>query len=534
MTTNVKTAAGLALAAKYLGKELPFGIGSAVSGVSAVNRLFHKDYLGAGLDLGSAALSPWPGAATGIDLVNFTRDMLKPEHEGLKDQPKDNRFINPEEANNEQQAYRFINPENMKTASQFQQDLEDPAGGTTSDLYKAVAPLISSNEDHHLTGHDARRTKHLKEQVRQGLVGLEYMTGLKKNVGESFYDKHPTEAVLTDTLQHSVPIGAAVAGGGILTNYLRQMRNMGKTEPASMARANNPQDVTNAANLLNPAAKATEARGDISRLFGSIEENPQKRLELIDQLKGGDGPSFAAAHKDILGRHAQAVNEHSSSMAQLQAQLAATKDPEAHKHIESLMRAGGDTHKLHLSQLEQESKQLLAEAKKHPASAGLHKYVHLHEALRRAREKGGLQGNIGEGLKTLGGVQDLFEKYHVTGAQPHFSKELAKDLIHEYAGSHAKPEELSKFMSGALEDLSSPTHQSSGLRKAFARIKGPLGYGALAAAGGTGLYQLLKSMQNQNYSPAQTAEWKKTLLKSRGDFDSADRIDAEQRAAAGQ
>jgi hypothetical protein len=48
--------------------------------------------------------------------------------------------------------------------------------------------------------------------------------------------------------------------------------------------------------------------------------------------------------------------------------------------------------------------------------------------------------------------------------------------------------------------------------------------GGAAALGGTGLYNLLKSMQNQAYPDNKVREWKKTLLKSRGDFAGAEQI----------
>jgi hypothetical protein len=68
------------------------------------------------------------------------------------------------------------------------------------------------------------------------------------------------------------------------------------------------------------------------------------------------------------------------------------------------------------------------------------------------------------------------------------------------------------------------SHQRSGLSKALRRARGPLALGGAAAVGGTGLYHLLKSIQDQSYSQDKMREWKKTLLKSRGDFEGADQI----------
>jgi hypothetical protein len=56
------------------------------------------------------------------------------------------------------------------------------------------------------------------------------------------------------------------------------------------------------------------------------------------------------------------------------------------------------------------------------------------------------------------------------------------------------------------------------------RHRTPLLAGAGIAAGGTGLYSLLKAIQNQYFEEDQVKDWKKTLLKSRGEFDKAEQV----------
>jgi len=540
---NIKTAAGTVLAldaAKALGKGLPLGIGSIIAGISGISRLPKGDYLGAGIDFASAATSPFlTPVALGLDAINFARDMSR-NGESTPQEQRRNRFIAPDGGLQEESPeYRFINNPMNKTAqaqkkaanSQFRQDLTNPSAGADSDLYKAIEPMISSNSDAMLRGADAERINALKEQVRKGMVGLEYMTGLKKNTGETFYDKHPVEATTTDLLGNAAPLGAGVAGAGILANMRRQRSNMLKTEPAKMSRSENSHDTTNPANLLDP--HHGPARSDVSRLFGDLENNPEKRLALLDQLSGsdpGDPNSFLGKHKNIQGKQKELIDAHNLAQQDIQNKLSgATTKPEV-AQLEALMRSGDTTHKASLAKLEQETKKLMSAAKSHGDNAGLHKYVNLHESLRRAREKGGLKSYIGEGLSSLGGVGDLLEKYHITGANPHYNEEIIKNIVSEYGGSHTSPEEMRKFIEGTLQRIGDPHHQASGLRKAFSRAKIPLAAGAATAAGGMGLYHLLKGIQNQNYSKGQTAEWKKTLLKSRGDFDAAKRVEEEQQA----
>lgn len=495
---------------KYFGKSLPLGVGTLFSLASAGGRVAKNDYLGAGLDLTSAALSPW-GVTTpiawGIDAYNLGRDFL-----GTEKKPKHPFMTDTEEQ-----------PEKV-AASQFGRDIANPSVGTASDLYGAVSPLISSEQDSSLTGVDAARTKALKEQVRKGLVGLEYLTGMKKNQEESFYDTHPAEAVTTDVLSKSMPIGAGIAAGGVFENLRRQKKNMDKTEMAQMARSGNPLDSTNPTNLLDPSKESV--RSDVSRMFGDFETNPEHRLKLIDRVSGLDNSSgsFAAKHKLLEEAKANAVDQHNSRILQLQDSLNSTTRPNDAAVIEAKLKTHDAAHKQELAKLDKLKRELFTEAKQSPHYGALNKYVNLHESLRRAREKGGLQGYIGENAGALSGVQDLLEKYNITGAHPNYNQELIRDIMKEYGGAHMSDSEWRTAADKILHRTGSPKYQSSGLRKALSRAKGPLMYGTGAAVAGSGIYELLKMLQEQSHSKGKMDEWKKTILKSRGDFEGADKI----------
>ena len=490
--------------AKYVGKELPLGIGSIISLLSAGNRTLHGDLVGAGLDVGSAIASPFATpVALGIDALGFARDIAK-------------------DSDPKQRKYRF---DKEAATNQFRQDVADPSAGTKSDLFRTIEPMISSEGDAQLKGHDAARVNNLKDQVRKGMVGLEYITGLKKNTGETFYDEHPVEAVTTDALKHAPGIGAGLAGMGVLENYRRQKKNLNMTEPAQMARAGNPLDTTNPANLLDPSKEPS--RADISRLFGDTEANPEKRLALLDRLnKGapGDTGGFSSKFKTLGEAHGEASAAHTAKMEQLQRSLETSGHPDEVRKIKALMDSQTQSHTKQVEHLDKLKKKLLAEAKHSEGNAGLQKYVNLHESLRRAREKGGLKGLIGEGAGGLGGISDLLEKYHITGAHPHYDEGLLKSIISEYAGPHVSASEFPELMQKILQHTGDLTHQGSGLSKALKRVKGPLMLGGAAAAGGTGLYHLIKSIQDQSYSKDKSNEWKRTLLQSRGDFEGAKQI----------
>lgn len=500
--SNLLTVGGL------MARDVPL-LGAGISAVSAGNRLLDGDLLGAGLDVGSAMANPFAGPgtliSTGLSGINLMRDMSD------SSEPKKRKH------------------EFMKEAAQtqFQQDMLDPEAGADSDLYKSISPMLSSGDDGELSGADAARTNALKAQVRKGLVGLEYMTGLKKNTGNTFYDEHPVQATLADTLKSSVPLGVAAGGGALGVNYLRQMANMRKTEPAKMSRTDNPLDNTNPANLLKD--KGSDVRPDIGRVFGDMESNPELRLSLIDKLnKADESSSFLKAHRELEGQKGEAVAKHTAKRQELQAMLESSRDPKDVERIKALLNTHHEGHAHELSKIDVAKKHIHNAAHQSEGARALEHYANLGESLRRAKDKGGLKGGIGEGFKHLGGVGDIIEKGGITGASPHFNEELLHNTIRENLGAHRVDPEWQRFRETTLKEIADPSHQSSGLRKAFSRAKVPLAIGAGTAIGGTALYHLIKAIQNQSYSPRQTNDWKKTLLQSRGDFEGAKQYEDNQ------
>lgn len=545
----------------------------------------------------------------------------------------------------------------------FQQDLLNPSAGTSSDLYHAVTPLITSSDENTLKGYDAERITKLKEDVRKGLVGLEYLTGAKSNKGETFYDAHPVQAVLTDVLKKSPLIGAGAALGGIGTNYLRQMQNMMSTEKAQMARANNPQDPTNPNNLLD--SSRGPLREDIARTFGELSDDlkvsPElrfRRLDDLEQRSPVDMKEYPAKFTALETQRAEAIdnyrkqysaiqNEQAKAIGRIQKgepianviadmnlsinngaditpeavdnyfrnklsdldigyntaisdyktkanslmrnletggyapqykalemqksiltkqhnqqleQLIATKNMALKKPLEEQFRA-------RISEIEQAQKNLVNQARQSPAQAKLRDYANFMESLKRKQDSGKpFKPYIGEGLHNIGdnkyikkvlehpkvkalvdtkgaqwvlerlksllpgkyqAVGDLLEKGNITGADKFFNEGLIGDIMQEVSGgkdfSAANPNEHA-FANTTLKDIKNPKYHSSGLRKAWTRTALPIAAGTGIALGGQGLYALVKAIQNRAFEDEKIKEWKKTLLKSRGNFDAAEQI----------
>lgn len=488
------------------GKAMPV-IGSALSVGSAANRLGNKDYLGAGLDLSSAVISPFaPMVSLPIDLINMGRDLTNKDNSG--------------DQNNTEEDQARINF--MKNAeSQLQKDLADPKAGLNSDLYQAISPALLSSSDPSIKQQDSQRIQDLHNQVRQGLVGLEYITGLKKNKGETFYDAHPVQATATDLLKKSPLIAGALGLGGVAENYRRQWKNMRKTEQARMSREGNPKvDVTNASELLE------SDRPDIARIFGTLKDDPeglQKRLKILDRLSGQSSGEGSLANKlEMYGKSKEeALKSHTAKMDELKSQLGTSSDRGHVERMKALMADQTTQHTKELETVENLKKKLLSEARQNPGSAALEKYVNLQESLRRGNVNGGLSSYIGEGEKYIPGFKDLAEKYHTTGARQFFDPEILSGIAKEHGGGKFNDTQIRQM----IQELADPSNQSSGIKKFLSKAKIPITRAAIGGLGGVTLYQLLKMMQNQNYSPQQMNEWKKNLLKSRGDFDAAQELE---------
>jgi hypothetical protein len=541
-------------AGKWLGKKIIPGAALGFAIPSAIQRWKGGDRLGAIGEASSGLASVIPGvgwaASSLIDAGMAGRDMYKDQH------PSAPQYVPTKAYQESVERLKNTNPpatmkkvssihQKEAAASQFRQDIENPEAGLNSDLYSAVAPMVSSPDTENLQGIDRARIDRLKEQMRKGIVGLEYLTGLKRNKGETFYDEHPVQAVTTDLLGKAPLLGAGVAAGGIGLNYLRQKANMDMTQPASMARAKNPQDPKNPKNLLDP--EKGQLRADVARVFGdpSNPESAEARLAILDRLNKQDPTTGLrkkySVLKDIKDDITSSFNR---DLAVLNSELGSyTNIPGSEgdiKRIQAQMNALEKAHANNLSIAEKDIQKLLSEAKATRGASALPAYADLLETLQSAKQEGDLKPYLGENLRgkfgkgTVGkaidkhilpgkdqAIGDVLEKLKLTGANPHYDEMLVKDILTEINGGTAPSEE---FLNTTLKTIANKKRQSSGLGKAFNRIKFPLAAGAGIAAGGAGLYGLVKAIQNQMYSDKQKDEWKRTLLKSRGDFDAANRI----------
>jgi hypothetical protein len=380
-----------------------------------------------------------------------------------------------------------------QAASNFSRDLANPEAGLDSDLYQAVAPIIGRDLPAGLSPEELAKEQLLREQVRKGLVGLEYMTGLKKNTGKTYYDEHPVSAVTSDLLGNSGKLGLGIATLGTAKNLRNQYKNFKMTRPSEEARKGNyGVDPAHPRNLLNP--KEGPVRSDIARVFGDFATDPETRLTLIDELNnsGGHPSNYVEEYNKLISEG---------------------KDP----------------------------KKLFVEANKSSGAAMLEDYATFHESAQRTKSSGGFKKYYGEdahiapgaGTASEGtvnkfvrqhlapshmqGFTDLAEISNLTSSNPQYNRGILKRIAEEFSpGVGAKA-----FSETGLKYLEDTSLRNSGFRRFLNRAKLPAAAGAAVALGGTGLYALVKAIQNQTHSKQKMNDWKKTLLQSRGDFDRA-------------
>jgi hypothetical protein len=483
---KLKKNAGILSAA---GKALPL-IGGAVSLYDMGKDIGRGDTTGLGIDAVSAGLSLAGGinpffsvpATVALDLYNQQRKEKFDRRRALKSI-----------ADRHQLAARIMSQNEKQAASNFSRDLENPRAGLDSDLYQAIAPIIGRNIPEGISPEELAKEQLLREQVRKGLVGLEYMTGLKKNTGNTYYDEHPISAVTTDLLGNSGKLGLGIAALGTGKNLYNQYKNFKMTRPSEEARKGNyGVDPSHPRNLLNP--KEGPVRSDIARVFGDFNTDPETRLRLIDELNtsGGRATNFTDEYNKL---------------------ISTGKDP----------------------------KKLFAEANKSSGAAMLEEYANFHESTQRAKASGGFKKYFGEdshiapgaGTASEGainklirtnlapehmqGFTDLAEASNLTKSNPQYHRGILTGIAEEYSpGAGAKA-----FSDTGLKYLENTKLRNSGFRRLFNRAKLPIAAGAAAALGGTGLYALVKAIQNQTHSKEKMRDWKKTLLQARGDFDRA-------------
>jgi len=356
----------------------------------------------------------------------------------------------------------------MPTLSNFRRDLADPEQGQNSDLYQAVSPMISSDTDAALRGHDAKRTQGLKDSVRQGIVGLEYLTGVKKNQGESFYDEHPVQAVGTDLLKHSPQIGGMLAGGGILANIGRLWSNANKFRPGEMSAKGNPGvDATSSEALLYPnKAKKETYRSDITELFG----------------EDGDGVR--------------------------------------NKHLRNLANKGGKD-KLHDYANFHES------ARRAKAKGGFGGVV--GNWLNKHKDAGGLKGRLASAIAPddFAHLHELAQFNNLTKAHGAVDENLMRNILQKHLGHKFEDAAGKVRVEDFVNKLNGPKYHTGlgGVARRFiGKHRAPLAIGGAVAAGGMGLHALMKAIHNQSFSKDKQKEWKRTLMQANNDFAGAERL----------
>jgi hypothetical protein len=423
----------------------------------------------------------------------------------------------------------------------FHSDINSPGGGTNSELYRAIAPMLDIDRiPVPKNVYDRDRIEKLKEDLRKGSVGFEYLTKLKNNKVETFYDNHPIQAVTSNILNNSAGIGAGVALGTPVINGLRQWRNLAKTENAYHARRSD--EAQKAENKLVPTGK--EGR--------STPVTDQETLNLFGSAHPDEGITAGGqkyiANEDALKRRAKTldmVDPAPKTLPKGKAGAGVGAFTADLNKVLKMPKGPGRSVKLN---------KLMYNTRGTDAQKALVQWAELNKDLSEgtARKlKGGFGSSVGDRILSSDlyqkGIDALPEKY-APGAKavinsliPHSFKgieDLTTKRIHQQ-GINYSPDMMKKLVShnlkgltdsqkkvierGLLENLNNPN-----MGRSSVKLLKMLGPGALAGAGiagaGMGLNSLLKLIQSKVYGPEQIADWKRNSLKARGEFEEAQKI----------
>ncbi len=424
--------------------------------------------------------------------------------------------------------------------SSFQKDLVTPETGTDSELYRAIAPLIDLNRlPQAKTKFDQERLEKLKNDLRQGTLGLEYLTGLKNNKVETFFDAHPTEATVSNVLGNSGRVGLGVAAGGPIVSALRQWKNL-RRENAFHARRNDPSQ--EAGQRLTPTTSSGASKPideDILRVFG--DGRPQNDPDINS---GGRAlKTRNIQNEDSLKRRAEVLDSVSGNYgkpatqnfsAELKKTLA-IKDPK--KRLVA-------------------TKALMEKSRASKSYGNLKHYVDLHTDLQSLRDSGGLKGGFGSSLgdklfasdkfnnllnklptglqspiksvipHSQQGVEDLIRKRILMNPTGPHSEPMLRQIVEDvYGGNISSPKTKNdKIFQRAIFGPTGALDNQQRYSRYLRMFGGPALMGAGIAGAGLGLNEVMKLIQSKVYGKEKIKDWKRNTLKAKGEFEEANRI----------
>lgn len=436
----------------------------------------------------------------------------------------------------------------------FQKDLVDPLSGERSELYRAVKPLTETPASSvPRSAYDEQRLAKLREDIRKGAVGLEYLTGLKNNEVETFYDAHPVQALTSNVLGSSDKLGLTAALGIPAGNLYNQWKNLKETEHAYHARRDDPQQ--QAEKRLYPApgkdGKPAKIDDDIARVFGSGHYEPSsdseallRRMEVLD---AANGATSTHSYKAQVKGHLEDIYKARKNFAALQA---AGNIP-----ADGLEAVYNSTVAPAQAKLVQELEKIRAT----PANRNLRGYVDLHKDLSSLKDKGvQLKGDMLGGLGDLihgsdtvdkfktklnassprlgglldsaipssnQGLEDLIRKRILDMHPNSYNEDLIKKIIADthnvdFAGGSPEAKLMDRNMFSSLSNRTT----GSTLNRLVRRLGPSAAVGAGVAGAGLGLNALLKMLQSKMYGNEKIKDWKKNSLKARGEFERAEAI----------
>lgn len=433
----------------------------------------------------------------------------------------------------------------------FQKDLVTPGSGTNSELYRAIAPLIDFDRlPEPKNNFDQERLEKLKNDLRQGTLGLEYLTGLKQNKVETFFDSHPVQATVSNILGNGGRAGVGIAAGGSLINALRNWKNFSRTENAYDARQND--SAQSAGNRLSGVGKDGKPKAvlddDVVRVFGSGAPSEvtattatngkrkvkglanvsdlQRRMLSLDQVAGSKekGRSF----QNELDKLTKIKNPGKRTMA-IKALMENTRSSKSYRVLKDYLDLSTD-----LQRMADSNKPL-----KGNFGSALGDKFFASDRVENILSK--LPGGVQTAIRSIvphsqKGFEDLVRKRIVKKYPNHVSEDMLKRIADDVYGTnlsamakgdmtqHIPLTAKDKVFNRAVFGPTGAIKNQGGFNRALRMFGGPAVMGAGVAGASLGLNELLKLIQSKVYGSDKIKEWKRNALKAKGEFEEAERI----------
>ena len=340
-----------------------------------------------------------------------------------------------------------------------------------------------------LSSHEQERNRRLGASVGAGLTGLSYLTGHRKPEVETYYDKHPAQAVARDFANQAPGVGLGVAAGGTLANFAKDiMRNKKMEGIEHDLREGGGEEGAAKGGFIDPREVGKDGKpktpSDFQNVFGRSENELGDLEHDFKGLPGGNSEDAARGKVNAYSRFYSVLRKMPRSGSVIPPHLGPGSDEEIARMVETnLPRMMGGS------------------------SEGLN-----HDLIKKMV------------MEHLGGNEERANNVHDKIWNRHENNEVKQIAGRSFGGG--KGGRMNEFMHGAANKVTSwlpkklQDHRvSPAMQRNFSRAKTPALIGGGLALGGMAMAPILKAIHHKTYGDDQIKQWTNATRQVKGKFD---------------